>query len=449
MSMPVLIVEDTPSISEALGVLLELEGIAWEAVSSASAAQQRVSTSPVGVVIQDMNLTPNETSGADGITLFRRLRQIDPELPVLLMTAWTSLETAVELVREGAADYFAKPWNDQKLISNVRSLLTRRELQLENARLLQERRRTREQLLAQADLCGLIYASPSMHKLVSLAVQAAATDIPVLITGPNGVGKEILAQIVVANSPRHGQPFIKVNLGGLPVELLESELFGVEPGAFTGAHQRRIGRFEAAHHGTLFLDELANLPLLGQAKLLRVLESRQYERLGSTVPRFADVRLITATNANLAQSIGAGTFREDLYFRLNVLELKIPRLADRPEDILPIAESALPEGRSLSAQAKHALCAYDWPGNVRELLNRIRRALVVSPQAELSGADLSLNQEDVSCETGTDESARVRQALSRHEGNVSRAAEELGLSRQALYRRMEKLGIGIERRLRE
>jgi DNA-binding NtrC family response regulator len=458
MRLPVLIIEDTPSVADALSVLLEIEGIPYEVARTPSEAQQRVSRGDVGVAIQDMNFAPHATSGAQGIELFRRLRKADPELPVLLMTAWTSLETAVQLVKEGAADYFAKPWDDAKLLGTLRTLLTMRELQLENTRLRAERHQSRSELSRSSDLCGLVYESDAMHRLALLAVQAAKTDVPVLITGPHGCGKEKFAEIVVANSRRRDRPFLKVNLGGIPIDLLESELFGAEPGAFTGVTRTRIGRFEAAHQGTIFLDEIGNLPLAGQVKLLRVLQTGSFERLGSTQTRTADARLIAATNADIAAEIATGRFREDLFFRLNVLELRIPPLNQRRDDILPIARSVLPTSHTLSLAAERALFEHDWPGNVRELLNRLQRAMVVADSAELTPHDLDLVGDDEAAHrTGSasveddsvDERTQMRLLLARHSGNVSRAAEELGLSRQAFYRRMEKLGVGIERRLRE
>ncbi len=458
MTLPVLIIEDTPSVAEALSVLLEIEGVPFEVARTPREAQQRVARGGVGVAVQDMNFAPHATSGEQGIELFRHLRKADPELPVLLMTAWTSLEVAVQLVKEGAADYFAKPWDDAKLLGTLRTLLTMRELQLENMRLRAERHERRTQLSQSSDLCGLVYESEAMHRLALLAVQVAKTDVPVLITGPHGSGKEKLAEIVVANSRRRDRPFLKVNLGGIPIDLLESELFGAEPGAFTGVVRTRIGRFEAAHQGTIFLDEIGNLPLAGQVKLLRVLQTGSFERLGSTQTRTAEARVIAATNADLAAEIAMGRFREDLYFRLNVIELHIPPLNQRRDDILPIARSVLPASHILSTAAERALFEHDWPGNVRELLNRLQRALVVADSAELTPIDLGLAPENGAIQTTgstsaeddpADERTQLRLLLARHSGNVSRAAEELGLSRQAFYRRMEKLGVGIERRMRE
>jgi DNA-binding NtrC family response regulator len=306
-----------------------------------------------------------------------------------------------------------------------------------------------------------------MHRVVSLAVQVAGSDVPVLITGPNGAGKEKIAEIVQANSARRDEPFVRVNVGALPDELLESELFGAEAGAYTGARRLRIGRFEAANGGTLFLDEIGNLSAAGQMKLLRVLQSAEFERLGSSETRRADVRVLCATNANLAEAIARGRFREDLFFRLNVIELHVPGLRDRPDDVLPIAASileSLPRSRAgrpfaLSEEAERAMREHTWPGNVRELSNRIQRAALVASGDRISAADLGFEPDDASlpparaASTSTEplaagQKAAFEELLRRHGGSVSRAAQELGLSRQALYRRMERLGIVLERRPR-
>src|SRR6266542_2210230 len=259
---------------------------------------------------------------AEALTvLFHAIRKADPAMPVLLMTAWTSLETAVALVREGANDYLAKPWDDAKLLISVRTLLQMRALQRENERLKDTRSQSRRELVSRYDLAGIVYESDGMHRVVSLAVQVAASGVPVLITGESGAGKEKIAEIVQANSRRRGKPFVRVNAGALPDELLESELFGAEPGAFTGSRRLRIGRFEAADGGTLFLDEIGDLSTAGQVRLLRVLETGEFERLGSSVTRRADVRVLAATNTDLKKAIAEGRFREDLFFRVNVIEL--------------------------------------------------------------------------------------------------------------------------------
>jgi DNA-binding NtrC family response regulator len=283
-----------------------------------------------------------------------------------------------------------------------------------------------------------------MHTLVSTATHVAHADVPILITGPNGAGKEVLATIVQANSSVRDKPFIKVNLGALPNDLIEAELFGTEAGAFTGA-KARIGRFEAADGGTLFLDELGNISGPGQAKLLRVLQTGEFERLGSSVTRKVRVRVVAATNANLRQAIREGRFREDLFYRLNVIELEVPPLAERREDILPLARSFLEKGFTLTPDAERALARYDWPGNVRELQNAIKRACLLSSSPAITAAALNLPSTPTPApdEPELDRSS-VEEALLRAKGVVAHAARDLGLSRQALYRRMEKLGIKTE-----
>ena len=442
----VLIVEDQPAVAKALQVLFDLNDIDTQSTSSADAAVRAVERREVDLVLQDMNLSPGETSGEEGIELFRRMRAADPDLPVLLITAWTSLETAVKLVKEGANDYLAKPWDDAKLISTVRNLLQLRLLKAENDRLRGERARTREALARQHDLRGIVYQSESMHRMVGLAVQIAPSDVAVLITGPNGAGKEKIAEILHANSRRRQKPLIKVNAGAIPDDLLESELFGAEPGAYTGSNRLRIGRFEAANGGTLFLDEIGNLSAAGQMKLLRVLQSGEFERLGSSETRRVDVRVLCATNADLRQAIARGTFRQDLYFRLAVIEMNVPPLKERREDVLPLAAAFLKAPKELSEGARAALLAHDWPGNVRELQNRILRATAISQGDVMTAEDLGFGASRESQADVPVERQQIEVALLNASGSVSRAADALGISRQALYRRMEKLGIVMERR---
>ncbi len=460
----VLIVDDNEGIRTALAVLLDVHGIPSLCVSRPETALQAVREENIGVVLQDMNYSQDTTGGEEGIRLFRAIHEHDPDLPVLLMTAWTSLETAVQLVKEGAEDYFGKPWDDDKLVNSVQKLLNVRRLRLENRRLRASEERARRQLAQQGDLCGLIYESREMHEVLSLALSVASSDAGILITGPNGSGKEKIAEIIQANSRRAQEPMVTVNAGGLPDELLEAELFGAEAGAYTGAKTRRQGRFEAAHGGTLFLDELGNLSAKGQMKLLRVLQTGQFERLGSNSTQKVDVRLISATNSDLKKAIQAGTFREDLYFRLAVIEVHVPALHKRPDDILPLAKhfaatySEGTEAKQFSQAAIDALLDYDWPGNVRELQNRIQRACLVSPSRQIEPQDLDLEEAPLSWvrssvralpdqdEIRDPERSEIEEALKRAHGVISRAAADLGLSRQALYRRMARLGISVERR---
>ncbi|MCX5741597.1 MAG: sigma-54 dependent transcriptional regulator [Proteobacteria bacterium] len=462
--MKVLIVDDQRAICTALEVLFDLHGIETLVAHGPAEVLDLIASEDVGVVVQDMNFTANRTTGEEGVALFRAMRALDGDLPVLLMTAWTSIEMVVALIKEGAVDYVAKPWDDHKLVTTVKHLLQLRALAHENTRLRARSRRARQSLAGRHDLCGLVYASEAMHAVVTLAVSVAPSDAPILITGPNGAGKEKLAEIVQANSRRRDRPFVKVNAGGLPDELLEAELFGAEAGAFTGATKPRLGRFEAAHGGTLFLDEIGNLSMVGQQKLLRVLQTGEFERLGSSTTRKVDVRIVSATNVDLSRAIATGAFREDLYFRLNVIELRVPPLADRPDEIIALAERFVAgyatDGATpaiLTPAAHAALLAHEWPGNVRELQNRIQRATLVCTGGTIQPADLGLDAMPRPADVPTPvestdepgpEQAAIEEALVRASGVVSKAAADLGMSRQALYRRMKRLDIVLERRPR-
>jgi len=441
----VLVIDDNAAIRTALEVLLSLEGAIVESADSPAAGLARVAVGDVDLVIQDMNFRREATSGQEGIDLFRALRRADPDLPVVLLTAWTSLETAVELVKAGAADYLAKPWDDHKLVAAVENLLELSESSREVSRLHGERRAHRSALRERFDLRGTVFASSAMERLIELACRVARADAPVLITGPNGAGKERIAEIVHYNSAVKSGPFVMVNCGALPQDLIEAELFGAEAGAYTGANKAREGRFEAADGGTLLLDEIGNLPLPGQMKLLRILETGKFERLGSSKTREVKVRVVSATNADLAAMIRGGTFREDLYYRLNVIELALPPLASRPDDVLPLAEAFAGGEVKLSAQARAALVAHVWPGNVRELKNAIQRASLFCRDGVIEPEDLGLAVRApapvrASVESELDRAA-IEDAIARAKGVISQAAAELGLSRQALYRRMEKMGI--------
>ncbi|HEX5460313.1 MAG TPA: sigma-54 dependent transcriptional regulator [Steroidobacteraceae bacterium] len=438
----ILIIDDNDGVRTALDVLMSLHGARVRGAASPAEGLDILEKEPVDLVIQDMNFRREATSGEEGVQLFRRIRERHDDVPIILLTAWTHLETAIELVKAGAADYIAKPWDDARLLTTVRNLLDLRKARAESVRMQAQRRQARQALAQRFDLRGAVYESDAIHTLIAMATQVAHADVPVLITGPNGAGKEVLADIIHANSSVRSGAYLKVNLGALPQELIEAELFGTEAGAFTGA-RARVGRFEAANGGTLFLDELGNLAPAGQAKLLRVLQTGELERLGSNVTRRTQVRMIAATNTDLRAAIREGRFREDLYYRLNVIELELPPLARRREDILPLARHFLAAGRELSAEAERALARHSWPGNVRELQNVIRRACLLATTPLIGVEALGLpapEHADLAAEPAVDR-AGIEQALERAGGVVAHAARDLGLSRQALYRRMEKLGI--------
>ena len=439
----VLIIDDNQAVGDALSLLLSLHEIRALIAYSPEEGLAELDRSDVDVVIQDMNFTADTTSGEEGVALFRAIRERHPDLPVILLTAWTHLETAVELVKAGAADYVAKPWDDAKLSATVENLLELSESTREVSRHRRERRRRRAELESRYDLRGIVYGATATERVIELACQVARAEIPVLITGPNGAGKERIADILHANSAVRRGAFVTVNCGALPSDLIEAELFGAEAGAYTGSTRAREGRFELADGGTLFLDEIGNLPLSGQVKLLRVLESGDFERLGSARTRHVKVRLLSATNADLPAMIEEGTFREDLYYRLNVIEVRLPPLAERCDDIPPLAEHFLNGEARLSDEARDALMAHSWPGNVRELRNALERARLLCRDGVIEVADLNLPARKPGAARNLDEpdKAAVEAALAAAGGVISRAAQSLGLSRQALYRRMERFGM--------
>jgi DNA-binding NtrC family response regulator len=445
----VLVIDDNPAVATALEVLLSLHGIDCLRATSPDAGLAELARHPVDLVVQDMNFAADTTSGEEGVALFEEIRRRHPDLPVILLTAWTHLDAAVTLIKGGAADYLAKPWDDRRLLASVQNLIELGEAKRELQQRVQGETQRRRELEQRYDLRGLVWADPGTERVLSLACQVARSDVPVLISGPNGAGKERIAEIVQANSSVKDGPFVTLNCGALPSELIEAELFGADAGAYTGATRAREGKFEAADGVTLFLDEIGNLPPAGQMKLLRVLETGRFERLGSNKERQVKVRVLSATNADLAAMIRAGTFREDLFYRLNVIELRVPPLAERPGDIVPLAAHFLGEGKSLDASARAVLLRHAWPGNVRELKNTMQRAALLSAGDRISATDLGLPAVATapapavavtSSDAEPDRDA-IEAALQRAGGVIAQAAGELGLSRQALYRRMERLGI--------
>ncbi|MBR7799749.1 sigma-54-dependent transcriptional regulator [Undibacterium fentianense] len=439
----VLIIDDNPSIAIALDVLLSLHDIRSVTAQSPQQGLQILQKQVIDLVIQDMNFSEDTTSGAEGVELFQKIRSAHPDLPVILLTAWTHLDAAVDLIKAGAADYLAKPWNDQKLIATVKNLI---ELGQANRSLQNKVRREKQQkreLEARYDLLGYVWEDMATERVLGMACQVAKSDVSVLITGPNGAGKERIAAIIQANSKVKDGPFVVLNCGAIPAELIEAELFGAEAGAYTGASKAREGKFEAADGGTLFLDEIGNLPLAGQVKLLRVLETGRFERLGSNKERQVKVRVLSATNADLASMIKQGKFREDLFYRLNVIQLNLPPLSERPDDILPLAHAFKDESKSFSQAAIASLLNHSWPGNVRELKNAMQRACLLAPADEIQASDLGLPQQSLvlGSADGEPDKEAIEQALIHAKGVVAQAASDLGLSRQALYRRMERLNI--------
>ncbi len=442
----VLIIDDNPGVGEALSLLLSLHNVQSRVATSPEQGLALLEQGGIDLVIQDMNFSADTTSGQEGTELFHGLRAVQPDLPIILLTAWTQLEHAVALVKAGAADYLAKPWNDTKLWTTVDNLLELAEANRE-LRETRQRRQLRKELLQQRfKLDGLVFGSDAMLATLEMACQVARAPLPVLITGPNGSGKERVAAIVHGNSAVSHGPFIALNCGAVPADLIEAELFGADSGAYTGANRARDGRFEAADGGTLFLDEIGNLPLAGQVKLLRVLETGRFERLGSSRTRETRVRVLSATNADLPAMVAAGTFREDLYYRLNVIELRVAPLVERQQDIVLLAEHFLQGRASLGDAAREALLVHTWPGNVRELKNTMERCALFCAGRSIAPADLGLTPVvalAAHASRNLDEPSldHVVAALAAADGVVARAAQRLGLSRQALYRRMEHYGL--------
>ncbi|TQV85034.1 sigma-54-dependent transcriptional regulator [Aliikangiella coralliicola] len=440
----ILVIDDNQGIATALEVLFSLYDIETIHADSPEKGLFLLQSNPVDLVVQDMNFSEDTTSGEEGHILFNQIHTAYPDLPVILLTAWGNLEMAVELVKAGAADYLTKPWDDNKLITTVKNLIELGQLRQQTNSMLSQKSNQANELANQYDLCGTIFSSQRMLQSLTMATQVAHSDIPVLITGPNGSGKEKIAETIQANSSVKDKPFVKVNIGALPVELLEAELFGAEAGAFTGAAKKRIGRFESADGGTLFLDEIGNLPLSGQIKLLRVLQTGEFERLGSSETRKVNVRVISATNADLLEEIKTGQFREDLYYRLNVIEIKVAPLSQRVDDILPLALHFMPDDHTLSHDAERTLLNYAWPGNVRELENVIKRASLLAKNKRIEAEDFGISVEKIEVtqrQSNEPDKAMIIQALAENKNNISQAAKQLGLSRQSLYRRMDKFSI--------
>ena len=450
-SLPrILIADDQPDVIESLRLLLKAEGFQTEAVSSPAAILAAVETKDFDAALIDLNYARDTTSGQEGLDLLTRLQSLDSTLPIVVMTAWGSIELAVEAMRRGARDFVQKPWENARLLSILHTQLELGRALRRGARLEAENR-----VLRAEGLPTLIAESPAMRPVLELAARVGPSDANVLITGEHGTGKEVVARTLHALSSRATRPMVTVNTGGLAEGVFESELFGHVKGAFTDAKTDRVGRFELAEGGTLFLDEIANITPSQQARLLRVIESGEYERVGSSRTRRADLRIISATNANLTEEVRASRFREDLLFRLNTVEIHLPPLRDRREDIPLLANHFLRQQamryrkhlEGFDEAAMRSLLSCPWPGNIRELDHVIERAVLLAQGDLVRVSDLNLRPardgaprlEEMSLEEV--ERFLVQKALERFAGNVSQAAEFLGLSRSGLYRRLQKHGL--------
>jgi DNA-binding NtrC family response regulator len=447
MTARVLIADDQPDVLEALRLLLKGEG--FEAVTASSPAEvlAAVESTDLELALIDLNYTRDTTSGREGLDLLTAIRELDGTLPVVVMTAWGSVESAVEAMRRGARDYIEKPWDNERLLTTIKT-------QVELGRALRKSQllEGENQRLKGEGAPQLIAESKAMKPVLEIIERVGPSDANVLIVGEHGTGKEVVARWLHAVSHRAKKPLVAVNAGGFSEGVFESELFGHVKGAFTDAKTDRVGCFELADGGTLFLDEIANVPLQQQAKLLRVLETREIQRVGSSKTRHVDVRVISATNANLGEAVSKGEFREDLLYRLNTVEIRLPPLRDRIEDIPLLAEFFLAKqaaryGRDIegfSPSAMAALREHSWPGNVRELQHSVERSVLMARGSRIEASDLGLRRRDdgsmLMDELTLDEAERlmIEKALDRHQGNVSKAAEALGLSRSALYRRLQR-----------
>jgi DNA-binding NtrC family response regulator len=447
----ILLADDQADIRESLRLLLKNEGFETQLASSPAEVLAAIEAREFDAVLMDLNYTRDTTSGQEGLDLLSRIQSLDGTLPIIVMTAWSSVELAVEAMRLGASDFLPKPWENARLLSILRTQIDLRQALRRATRLEAENR-----LLSVEARPTMIAESAAMQPVLNLIARIGPSDANVLITGEHGTGKEVVARTLHAMSGRSNRPMVTVNAGGLSSGLFESELFGHVKGAFTDARVDRIGRFEIADSGTLFLDEIANVPLNLQSKLLRVLETGEFERVGSSNTRRVNVRVLAATNVDVNAEVAAGRFREDLLFRLNTIEIHLPSLRERGDDIELLANHFLlvytdryrKKISGFDTVAMQSLREHPWPGNVRELDHAVERAVLLSTGPMIRGVDLGLRAtslggalrlEEMSLEEV--EKHLIQRMLARHGGNVSKAAEALGLSRSALYRRLQKFGL--------
>jgi DNA-binding NtrC family response regulator len=444
----VLVADDQRDVLEALRLLLKGEGFSVETTSSPAGVLAALEAKDFDAVLMDLNYARDTTSGEEGLDLLARIQRLDSMLPVVVMTAWGTVDLAVEAMRRGARDFVQKPWDNTRLTTTLRT-----QIALGRALRRGQRLEAENRILRQDAEPEMIAASAAMRPVLELIERVGPSDANVLILGENGVGKGLVARALHAASRRASRPLVTLNAGGISEGVFESELFGHVKGAFTDARSDRVGRFELADGGTLFLDEIANVPASQQAKLLRVLETGEFERLGSSRTRKVDLRMISATNSDIGAEVAAGGFRQDLLFRLNTIEIRIPPLRERGEDIPALALHFLSrharryrkDVRRFAAAALQAMLDHRWPGNVRELDHAVERATLMARGDAIEARDLGLRPagdgapllEQMSLEEV--ERILVQKAMARYAGNVSQAARALGLSRSALYRRLEKL----------
>jgi len=446
----ILVADDQPDVLEALRLMLKGEGFQIETVGTPAGVLAALERQDFDALLMDLNYTRDTTSGREGLDLVSKVQAVDATLPVIVMTAWGSVDGAVEAMRRGARDYVEKPWDNARLLATLRT-----QVELGQALRTSQRLETENRRLRGPALPTLLASSRAMQPVLHKLERIAPSDANVLVTGEHGTGKEVVARWIHAASHRAAMPLVTVNAGGISEGVFESELFGHVKGAFTDAKTDRVGCFELADRGTLFLDEIANVPLKQQAKLLRVLETGEFQRVGSSRSKTVNVRVVSATNANLPREVAEGNFREDLLYRLNTVEIELPSLRDRREDIPLLATHFLRElaaryrkpVREFDAGGMRALLAHPWPGNVRELRHAVERAMLMAPGTTVTAEDLNLRaaaESSGALEEMTLEDAErylIRQALARCDGNVSRAAEVLGVSRSALYRRLQYYGL--------